>query len=179
MFEWVLWDSRLWALSFQHRLHWQITSLRVLCEVLLWPELVLQSLGKVPHPFSRGCLQWVKGKKGWQENETTGGGWVFTQANLYPKRFFKEKLQTHLFTWILFCFLLLYLLLTPPRLAMIYPVLHRFCVFHNYYKKFSRIHLPALQSPSTCLQQFAPMQHLKFVCWGKNKTKKQSNCLCI
>lgn len=50
-------DSRLRALSFEHRLHRQVTSLRVFGEVLLRPELILQSLGKVPHLLSGGCLE--------------------------------------------------------------------------------------------------------------------------
>lgn len=59
-----VWDSRLQALSFQHRLHRQVTSLRVLGEVLFRPELILQSLGKVPHLLSRGCLECDLGGKG-------------------------------------------------------------------------------------------------------------------
>lgn len=52
-----MWDSRLSALGLQHRLHRQVTPLWVLSEVLLRPELVLQSLGKVPHLLSRGRLE--------------------------------------------------------------------------------------------------------------------------
>lgn len=64
------WDSRLRALGFQHRLHRQVASLRVLGEVLLWPELILQSLGKVSHLLSRGCLECDLGDEGF------GGGGV-------------------------------------------------------------------------------------------------------
>lgn len=52
-----MWDSRLGALGLQHGLHRQVTPLRMLSEVLLRPELVLQSLSKVPHLLSRGCLE--------------------------------------------------------------------------------------------------------------------------
>ena len=53
-----MWDSRLGALCLQHRLNGQVPSLRVLAEVLLGPELVLQSLGEIPHLLSRGGLPW-------------------------------------------------------------------------------------------------------------------------
>lgn len=52
-----MWDLRLRALSFQHRLDRQVTSLRMFGEVLLWSKLILQSLGKVPHLLSWGCLE--------------------------------------------------------------------------------------------------------------------------
>lgn len=64
-------DSRLWALGFEHRLHRQVSSLRVFGEVLLWPELVLQSLGEVPHLFPRGRL---RRDLGGDVSEEGGGG---------------------------------------------------------------------------------------------------------
>lgn len=49
-------DSRFRALGFEHRLHRQVSSLRVFGEVLLRPELVLKRLGKVPHLLPGGRL---------------------------------------------------------------------------------------------------------------------------
>ena len=68
-----VWDSRLRALGFQHGLHRQVTSLRVFGEVLLWPELILQSLGKVSHLLSRGCLGfYLRGEVGWMRDKRWG-----------------------------------------------------------------------------------------------------------
>lgn len=43
-------------------------------EVLLRPELILQSLGKVPHLLSGGCLEHDLGGEEWGVGISHGGG---------------------------------------------------------------------------------------------------------
>lgn len=50
-------NSRLGEVSLEYRLDGQVTSLRVLAEVLLGPKLVLQSCGKVSHVLTGRGLQ--------------------------------------------------------------------------------------------------------------------------
>lgn len=59
--------SRLGEVSLQHGLDGQVSSLRVLAEVLLGAKLVLQRGGKVPHVLAGGGLQ--------RENRCPGAGW--------------------------------------------------------------------------------------------------------
>lgn len=57
-------NSRLRAVSLEHRLDGQVTPLWVLAEVLLGPKLVLQCRGKVSHVLAGCGLQRHKYDKG-------------------------------------------------------------------------------------------------------------------
>lgn len=135
-------DSRLWALGFEHRLHRQVSSLRVFGEVLLWPELVLQSLGEVPHLFPRGCLRRDLGgdvreeggggdegrRSGWEKRQITKN---FPKIILFPiiTRYSNDSTQPHFnLEWLpifFHCLVIHFLLLSLFRRFLLPNALYR------------------------------------------------------